>query len=247
MALRKNVVIYLNNLLTTDHTPKDSVVHVDNPIWPNSKSGHKFHRFQQVRDKIPVQMFPFVSAIEQSMPQILPHSTRRLEWTISHQCTSSGWGHSSRFGDEPKTHPPLPKVFGFFSLFSAPKFFLPTYLPPTYLPPPTYLTSFCAHSIVEAHESSKQEGRRGRVELGAKSRRAEVATRNGREKMVARSRRAEVVARTTCLKREPKVRGQNGSLKVSSSLFFIIFCCFLAWCCCKMLSLSSLCLKRRRW
>jgi hypothetical protein len=32
----------------------------------------------------------------------------------------------------------LPKVFGFFSLFS------------TSLPPPTYLTSFCAHSIVTA-------------------------------------------------------------------------------------------------
>jgi quinol-cytochrome oxidoreductase complex cytochrome b subunit len=59
VALRKNVVIYLNNLFTTDHTPEDSVVHVDNPIWPNSKSGHKFHRFQQVRDKIPVHMFLF--------------------------------------------------------------------------------------------------------------------------------------------------------------------------------------------
>ncbi len=39
-------------------------------------------------------------------------------------------GHSRRIGDEPRTHPPLPKVFG-FSLFSAPKFFPPTYLPPT--------------------------------------------------------------------------------------------------------------------
>jgi hypothetical protein len=48
--------------------------------------------------------------------------------------TSRGWGRSSCFGDEPKAHPPLPKVFGFFSLFSAPKFFPPTYLPPTYLP-----------------------------------------------------------------------------------------------------------------
>jgi len=38
------------------------------------------------------------------------------------------------FWDEPKTHPPLPKVFGFFSLFFAPKFVPPTYLPPTYLP-----------------------------------------------------------------------------------------------------------------
>ncbi len=62
-----------------------------------------------------------------------------LEWTSSHQCTSWGWGYLNCFGDEPKTHPPLPKVFGFFSLFSAQIFFLPTYLPPTYFPPPTFL------------------------------------------------------------------------------------------------------------
>jgi hypothetical protein len=43
-------------------------------------------------------------------------------------------------GSEPKTHPPLPKVFSFFSLFSAPKFFAPTYLPHL-----TKLTSFCTH------------------------------------------------------------------------------------------------------
>ncbi len=35
---------------------------------------------------------------------------RWLEWTSSHQCTSSGWDPSSRFGDEPTTHPlPLEK------------------------------------------------------------------------------------------------------------------------------------------
>ncbi len=51
-----------------------------------------------------------------------------LEWTSSHQCTSSGWGHSSCFGDEPKTHPlPLPRDFS--APFSAPKFSPPTYLP----------------------------------------------------------------------------------------------------------------------
>jgi len=171
VALRKNVVIYLDNLFTTDHTHKDSVVHVDKPIWPNSKSGHKFHRLQKVRYKIPLQMCPFVYAIGQSMPQILPHSTRRLEWTSSHQCTRSGWGHSSHFGDEPKTHPPLPKVFSFFSLFSTPKFFLPTYLPPTYLTSfwvhsiirawserANYLTSFWAHSIIRDWSERAKEG-----------------------------------------------------------------------------------------
>jgi len=89
--------------------------------------------------------------------------TSRLEWTSSHQCTSWGWGCSSCFRDESKTHPPLPKVFGRFSLFSAPKFFPPTSLPPTYLPPTylpllTYLTSFCAHSIVKTQESLKWGG-----------------------------------------------------------------------------------------
>jgi len=80
---------------------------------------------------------------------------------------------SSRFGDESKTHPPLTKVFGFFSLCSVGKVF-PSYLPPpptsllltfpllppSHLPPPpTYLTSFCTHSIIRAWESLKQEGK----------------------------------------------------------------------------------------
>jgi len=68
----------------------------------------------------------------------------RLEWNNSHQCTSSGWGRSSCFGDEPKTHPlALPRDFS--APFSAPKF-----SPPTYLRPPTSLTSFPAHSISKA-------------------------------------------------------------------------------------------------
>jgi hypothetical protein len=37
------------------------------------------------------------------------------------------------FWDEPKTYPPLPKVFGFSILFSTPKFFPPTYLPPHFV------------------------------------------------------------------------------------------------------------------
>jgi hypothetical protein len=65
-----------------------------------------------------------------------------LEWTSSHRCTSSGWGRSSHFGDEPKhiqlAQPRhfyfsllLPRVFS--ALLSAPKFSPPTYLP--YLKP----------------------------------------------------------------------------------------------------------------
>jgi hypothetical protein len=67
-----------------------------------------------------------------------------------HQCRMRPF---KPFGDEPKTHPSLPKVLGFFSLFSAPKFFLPTYLPPT------YLTSFCTHSIVKALKNLKRENK----------------------------------------------------------------------------------------
>ncbi len=62
----------------------------------------------------------------------------RLEWTSSQQCTNWGWGYWSRFGDEPKTHFPLPKLFGFFTLFFTPKVLPRTYLPPPiYIPPPT--------------------------------------------------------------------------------------------------------------
>ncbi len=54
-----------------------------------------------------------------------------LQWTSSHQCTSSGWGCSSRFGDEPKTHPlPLPQNFT---------------LAPT--SPPSYLPHLISHSL----------------------------------------------------------------------------------------------------
>jgi len=70
--------------------------------------------------------------------QELPSTDSWLEWNNSHQCTSSGWGCSSRFGDEPKTHPlALPRDFS--APFSAPKFSPPTYFPPYYLPLPSYL------------------------------------------------------------------------------------------------------------
>jgi hypothetical protein len=67
-------------------------------------------------------------------------------------------------------------------LFPCPRIFQPAYLPQNFplLPTssflPTCLTSFCAHSIVKAQKSLKREGRRGRVELGAKSRKVELAT-----------------------------------------------------------------------
>ncbi len=54
-----------------------------------------------------------------------------------HQRTNWGWSHSSRFGDEPKTHPfPLPKDFS--TPFFAPKFSPPTYLPPLLPPSPHF-------------------------------------------------------------------------------------------------------------
>ncbi len=75
-----------------------------------------------------------------------------------------------------KTHLPLPRVFGFFSPFSAPKFFPPTYLPPptylllTYLPLPTHLVSFCVHSIAKAWERLEREPwqRLGVLEAGSR-------------------------------------------------------------------------------
>jgi len=58
---------------------------------------------------------------------VLAYANGKLEWTSNHQCTNSGWGHSSRFGDQPKTHPlPLPRDFSVPLL--CPKIF-PSYLP----------------------------------------------------------------------------------------------------------------------
>jgi hypothetical protein len=73
-------------------------------------------------------------------------------------------------------------------------------LPQSFSLLPTYLTSFSAHSIVKAWESLKPEGKRRRVELGARSERAEVATKrkhlkwkgtSGRAKTRAKSEKAE--------------------------------------------------------
>jgi hypothetical protein len=74
-----------------------------------------------------------------SFPSLLQLYTHWLEWTSSHQCTGSGWGCSSCFGDESKHIQvghfyfslPLPTVFS--ALFSAPKFY-PSYLSNPSLP-----------------------------------------------------------------------------------------------------------------
>jgi hypothetical protein len=56
-----------------------------------------------------------------------------LEWTSSHQCTSSGWGCSSRFGDEPK-----------HILFHCPGIFQPPSLPQNF---PSYLLHLISRSL----------------------------------------------------------------------------------------------------
>jgi hypothetical protein len=69
-----------------------------------------------------------------------------MEWTNTHQCTNWGWGCWTHFVDEPKAHPPCPKLLFFFTSFLPQKFsLLPTYplsyFPPhiSHLPPPSYL------------------------------------------------------------------------------------------------------------
>jgi len=68
---------------------------------------------------------------------------------------------------------------------------------------PTYLTSYCVHSIVRTSESLKREGRRGRVELGTRSRKVEVATKRKRLKWKDKNKKAKVGGH----KWEPKMRG----------------------------------------
>ncbi len=53
---------------------------------------------------------------------------------------------------------------------------------------PTYFTSYCAHFIVRTLESLKREDRRGRAELGTRSRRVEVATKRKHLKWEGRTR-----------------------------------------------------------
>ncbi len=100
----------------------------------------------------------------------------------------------SEEGDD--TNVPLPFLFLLFfvmnkstttSLFSNQNFpFLPT--SPLL---PTYLNSFCAHSIVRAQES-KQEGRRGRIKLRARSKRAKVAAKKKCLKWKDKSKKSKV-------------------------------------------------------
>jgi hypothetical protein len=72
---------------------------------------------------------------------LLEPSRPGLEWTSSHQCSSS-----SRFDNEPKTHPlPLPRDFS--APFSAPKFSFPTYFPPLLPTYPLYLPHLIFHSF----------------------------------------------------------------------------------------------------
>jgi hypothetical protein len=66
-----------------------------------------------------------------------------LEWTSSHQCTSSGRGRSSRFGMNQK-----------HILFFCPGIFSP-FLCLKIFPPLTSLISFPIHCIAIAQESSK--------------------------------------------------------------------------------------------
>jgi hypothetical protein len=77
----------------------------------------------------------------------------RLEWTSSHQCTSSGWAHWSCFANEQKSHPPCPHGLFFFTS-SLSQNFPPSYLPPTsppYLPP---TNPSPPHFIAKAPETS---------------------------------------------------------------------------------------------
>jgi hypothetical protein len=121
---------------------------------------------------------------------------------------------------------PCPR-FLVFSTSSLPQSFFHLPTSPFLL---TYLTSFCAHSIVKVRESLKQEGRRGRAKIGAKSRRAKVAVRRKCLKQKGKSGRAKAGGQ----KWEPKVRGQSGSLKASSLPSFCFFgyflVCFVFFC-----------------
>ncbi len=77
-------------------------------------------------------------------------SPTRLEWINNLHCTNLGWGCSSRFGDEPKTHPlPLPRDFSAPSFAS--KLSPPTNLP-SLLPPSTHLPLILSPKLERAPE-----------------------------------------------------------------------------------------------
>ncbi len=77
---------------------------------------------------------------------LLEPSRPGLEWTSSQQCSNLGWGSSSHFGDELKTHP-LPQPKEFSAPFSAPKIFPLTYFPPLLPTSPLYLLHLISHSF----------------------------------------------------------------------------------------------------
>jgi hypothetical protein len=149
---------------------------------------------------------------------LLEPSRPGLEWTSSHQCSSSGWGCSRHFGDELKTYP-LPSPRDFSAPFSAPKFSPPTYFPPSYLPRPyTSLTSFPTHSISRAWESSQAWVAQSRETQGWKKVESSTLKECGKEK-------ARGVLHPKCKSERRKVSSLF-SLHVFSSLWFFFFVFF---------------------
>ncbi len=141
----------------------------------------------------------------------------RLEWTSSHAPVQDE-AVQAVLGMNQKHILPCPR-FLVFSTSSLPQSF-------SYLP--TYLVSFCTHSIAKARdrESLKWEGQRRRVEPGTKSRRAEMATRTKHLKQKGKSGRAK--------SKSQKWEGREGVWKGKLPpffSFFLLFSCVFCFLC----------------
>jgi hypothetical protein len=128
-----------------------------------------------------------------------------LEWINNHKCTNLGWSHSSHFGVEPKTHPlPPPKVFSVF--FFALKF-----------SPPTYLTSFCTHSLPKPKRTWNLKAWSGSLKQEAKS---------GSQGHALKARGQKWEGRSGSQKREGSKRVEARAWREAPSLLFIFFLLF---------------------
>ncbi len=101
---------------------------------------------------------------------------------------------------------------------------------------PTYLISFCTHSIIKVQENLKQEGTRGRVELRTISKKVELGARSGRAKVAPKKKYLKW--KGTSKKAQMGAKSERAEWELEGKFLPFFSFCFVVFLCV---------LLRRRW